>query len=130
MHLVAVGDVHDAVIDQRRRLQVRRSFYPVHPFRHERAGVAAVDLSEGTVPPALVIARIREPIVSRTVAEIVVGDLRSQSRYQCKADQCEFSFSSLAPSHPRHSPVAWRTHALAAQNAIRFEISSGVKRLL
>jgi len=86
------GNVHDAIDDQRRRLEAVEHAGLERPFRHELLDVLVVDLIERAEPRAAVIASIRQPrraIVGRFEqffrSHLRRGEWRSQRNEECDA---------------------------------------------
>ena len=73
MHLVAVGYVHDAVVNQRRGLQVGGSFDVVGSSGHQRSHIGRGDLLERTVAVLRIVARIRQPVGAGAFTDQIVA---------------------------------------------------------
>jgi hypothetical protein len=83
-HLVAVGDVHDSVMDDRAGPQPVRVGHVIHPFRRQPACVGRRDLGQRTVPSAGIVAGICQPVVGGTLQEVFVPHLSQQ---RCAQDR-------------------------------------------
>ena len=76
-HVAGVGDVHHAVVDDRRRLRHAR-LEPPRPRQPQLADVVAVDLVERAVAPAVQRAPPAQPVGRVGVLEDRVGDGRER----------------------------------------------------
>ena len=69
-----VGEIHDAVVHERRRLIRAALVHRPHPREPQILDVVACDLSQRAVAPGLVVAAHHQPVAGRRIAQHLVGD--------------------------------------------------------
>ena len=111
VHFVAVGDVHQAVVDDRHGGETPRSVDMIGPLGNQRADVVARDLGERAVALRGVVAGIAQPVLPGAGEQVFIAHLRGerqrgQGQRQRAPQQPAFRRRQRFEASCRHCPSA------------------------